>query len=102
MHTASYLYLTNNPNDKEPAWCPDGSKIAFSPGNQIYVMDADGANQTRLTNSGTDGGPTWSPDGRKIVFYRHNRSNLDIYVMNDDGSSQTNITNNSVNDYVPD
>ena len=38
-------------------------------GFQIYVMDADGSNQTRLTNSYQDANhPAWSPDGTKIAF----------------------------------
>ncbi|MGM7721475.1 hypothetical protein [Metabacillus sp. Hm71] len=42
------------------------SKIAFVSAreakNQIYVMNADGTNQTRLTNSqGNDTSPAWSP-----------------------------------------
>ncbi len=67
----------------EPAWSPDGTKIAFmsnrddpNPGGcgsgcnyEIYVMDANGANQTRLTTDpAADGSPAWSPDGTKIVF----------------------------------
>ncbi len=36
-----------------PAWSPDGSKIAFESYRdgqaEIYVMDANGANQRRLT-----------------------------------------------------
>jgi Tol biopolymer transport system component len=48
------------------SWSPGGSKIAFvanRDGNfEIYVMDADGSNQTRLTNNpATDWMPSWSP-----------------------------------------
>ena len=48
--------LTNDAgDDDDPAWSPDGSKIAFASdrdGNhEIYVMDADGGNQTNLTNN---------------------------------------------------
>src|SRR5215212_4025254 len=53
----------------QPAWAPDGSKIAFTRNNQIYLMNADGSGQTRLTsNNGIDTTPAWSPDGRKIAF----------------------------------
>jgi TolB protein len=59
--------LTDNPaGDVDPAWSPDGSRIAFHSdreGNfEVYVMNADGSGQTRLTDSpGADSAPAWSP-----------------------------------------
>lgn len=66
--------LTNNPSqDLLPALSPDGAKIAFvsnrdgtdlwdPSAHEIYVMNADGSNQTRLTNNTwADSSPTWSP-----------------------------------------
>ena len=63
--------LTNNNEfDGDPSWSPDGSEIAFSSERgeghtEIYVMDADGSNQTRLTNypgsEEGEGSPAWSP-----------------------------------------
>jgi len=38
-----------------PLWSPDGSKIVFIKNYDIWVMNADGSNQTRLT-SGPGGG----------------------------------------------
>ncbi len=36
---------------------------------EIYIMNADGSNQTRLTNNiVTDKNAKWSPDGSKILF----------------------------------
>src|SRR5205809_826292 len=61
--------LTNNParDDGQPAWSPDGTKIAFSTsrdGNlEIYVMNADGTGLVNLTNNAAvDLNPAWSPD----------------------------------------
>jgi Tol biopolymer transport system component len=81
-------------------------KIVFSStrdGNQqIYIMDADGANQTRLTNnSATDANPKISSDGRKIVFDSNRDGNLEIYVMNADGTNQTRLTSNTFSDIQP-
>jgi Tol biopolymer transport system component len=72
---------------------------------EIYVMDADGSNQTRLTNNFEqmdDNLPAWSADGSKIAFVS-NRDGYqpEIYVMNADGSNQTRLTNDQAGDYYP-
>lgn len=100
--------LTNNSaSDFRPAFSPDGTKIAFTSnrdGNlEIYVMDADGTDQTRLTNSAaaSDDDPNWSPDGSKIAFTSLRNGNYDIYVMNADGSEQKRFTRKAADDYDP-
>ena len=90
--------LTNNATDDyQPAWSPDGSKIAFGSyrnGNsEIYVMDADGSNAVNLTNNAArDDQPAWSPDGSKIAFGSDRNGNREIHVMNADGSDHFNLT----------
>ncbi len=103
-----------------PSFSRDGSKIAFSsvaPGCpctgtsdwwEIYVVNADGSNQTRLTNnSANDIRPSFNGDGSKIVFASDRDTNSghdginEIYVMNADGSNQTRLTNNAVDDTNP-
>jgi dipeptidyl aminopeptidase/acylaminoacyl peptidase len=101
--------LTNTADsvlDTGAAWSPDGQKIAFTTtrdGNsEIYVMDANGANQTDLTNNpATDSGADWSPDGQKVAFASRRDGNAEIYVMNADGSNPTRLTTNSTSDFSP-
>jgi dipeptidyl aminopeptidase/acylaminoacyl peptidase len=55
--------LTNNTaDDGDPAWSPDGTKIAFDRNSDIYTMNADGTGQARVTNNpDSDFAPDWQP-----------------------------------------
>ena len=93
-------------NDLEPAWSPDGSKIAFMvhQANQsdVYTMKPDGSARIRLTEgTGSNYLPKWSPDGSKIVFVSERDGNPEIYTMNTDGSAQTRLTDNPADDRYP-
>ena len=87
-------------------WSPNGSKLAYTrqaplPGGltDIFVMDADGTNQTNLTNTPSvdEWEVNWSPDGTKLAYTKYTwhttRENQpDIYVMNTDGTNRVNLT----------
>lgn len=82
--------------DRDPAWSPDGRRLAFASlqnGNiDIFVMDPDGSNRTRLTTHGSaDYKPSWSPDGERIAFVSERDGNAEIYAMRADGSDQTRL-----------
>ena len=90
--------------DFAPGWSPDGRKIAFTSERDgyeaVYVMNADGSDETRLTSSmQNNGGSAWSPDDRKIAFGSDRDGSREIYVMNADGSGQTRLTHNAVDEY---
>jgi Tol biopolymer transport system component len=96
--------------DYDPRLSPDGSKVVFerllndtSPhGNyDIFVINSDGAEETRLTSTGySQGLASWSHSGEKIVYIVAaigTEGRYDIYLMNSDGTSNRNITP----DYFP-
>ncbi|MBI4202743.1 MAG: PD40 domain-containing protein [Chloroflexi bacterium] len=91
----------------QPAWSPDGSKIAFSTDRdgdyEIYVMDWDGSNPTQLTsNTWSDRQPSWSSDSSRIAFVsRPDGSNSYIYVMKADGADIVKLTSSIANDFEP-
>src|SRR5262249_31624074 len=55
-------------DNMQPAFSPDGERIAFRSerdGGGIFVMSASGEGLRRITNFGYD--PVWSPDGAEIA-----------------------------------
>ncbi len=104
--------------DAEGAYSPDGEWIVFASTRdafdrelsereasllevdpaffgEIWVMRADGSEQTRLTHTpGYDGGPFFFADGSRIVWRRFSEDGLvaNIWSMKPDGSDQRQLT----------
>jgi Ca2+-binding RTX toxin-like protein len=127
--------LTNDPDGQETdaGWSPDGSRIVYTRtgctkgtnegGVCIYVMNADGSNQTLLTPEENypecpDNGPgfahrrhseqpTWSPDGRQIAYAGYwntchsSGGGGEIWVMNADGSGKRALMDDTAVDRQP-
>ena len=83
--------------DRTPAWSSDGARIAFNSErdgqSEIYIMNADGSDQTRLTwGLAHDHGSTWSSDGSRIAFGSNLGGHFEIYTVKPDGSELTRLT----------
>ncbi|GMN09450.1 amidohydrolase family protein [Croceitalea sp. MTPC9] len=74
---------------------PDGSKLAFTALNRLYIMDYPNGTPSRLTNNDfIEAHPSWSPDGKYLVFATWRKSGGDLYKVNVDGRTRvTKLTN---------
>jgi TolB protein len=105
--------LTSRLATTDPAWSPDGGRIAFTRNedvgesttftdDDVFVMDADGDDVGQLTpeaDGKMSGQPTWSPDGEYIVFMRGQSVHSAVtsrfgalFVMRADGSEVRRLT----------
>jgi dipeptidyl aminopeptidase/acylaminoacyl peptidase len=78
----------------DPAWSPDGRRLAFvAPGaggaGDVFVADADGTHRGRITRSDrvAERSPSWSPDGRHLIVERGGR----LVIVRADGGGERRI-----------
>jgi Tol biopolymer transport system component len=81
----------------DPAWSPDGTRIAFVRGKHLFVANADGSSPTQITDGPADDQtPSWSPDGKEIVFCSaHGEEELvqaNLFVVHADGTGMVQLT----------
>jgi Tol biopolymer transport system component len=76
-------------DDDQPAFSPDGSRIAFRSereGGGIFVMGRTGEAVKRVTRAGYH--PAWSPDGLQLVYANEK---VELYPQNSNGYSSLSV-----------
>jgi Tol biopolymer transport system component len=95
--------LTDNTatSDLQPAWSPDGRRIAFvrrkpeTARPDLFVMTASGKGRTRITRTPVpERDPSWSPEGTRVVYAARTTPSgpFRIFVAKADGSGRIQLT----------
>ncbi len=113
-HGGSPRQLTDGDwDDTNPAWSPDGGRIAFTsdrtderwrwPGSDVWVLDIASGDLRRLTDGTVRcDKPAWSPDGRSLAFTsslrRGSGGHVDLFLAPADGTA---APRSLTSDFVP-
>lgn len=115
---ATRLSPPGSPAEREGAWSPDGTRLAFhsqaeDASGDVFVAQVQGRvleNRRNLTPRqpgdpliSPDVTPAWSPDGTRIAFTSYRSGSPALWVMNADGSQLRQLTETSPQhgDYFP-
>lgn len=81
---------------RDPAWAPDGKRVAASWFDRIFTFETNGKSPKRLTTADAatlaEREPAWSHDGARIAFAAETVDGFDLYVVAAKGGAPERVT----------
>jgi gamma-glutamyltranspeptidase len=79
---------------RDPAWSPDGRRLAFSYLDEIWTSSPDGRDGRSLDTGrqAVERDPAWSRDGRSLAFAADAGKGFDIYAIASNGGEARRVT----------
>jgi Tol biopolymer transport system component len=87
-HTVSSSPLVSGAS--EPAWSPNGTKLAYVQGGSIFVLTIGGTTSAALDSGSSS--PAWSPDGTMLAYEK----GTDVWVVSASGGTPRNLSNSGI------
>jgi Tol biopolymer transport system component len=112
LHALTGPLSVSAPADIQPAWSPDGRRVAFAralpaadgrslAGFDIYVARIRGRVRRLTRDVGNDIQPAWSPNGKSIAFTSDRAGNQDVYTVRPNGRGLRRLTGTAAEDSAP-
>ena len=88
---------------QDPAWSPDGKRLATSYLGRIFISGPDGrgGRALRADSNAFERDAAWSPDGKSIAFAADGGDGFDLFVVGADGKNARKVASDNAEERWP-